>query len=345
MKSQFVKIHSLQGNGKQPQQSPLSKEWSPVDGQPISPNDRPQGETPAPSSRIPQRPGRRGLLSNWHAGSFQRPHLAGMPGPRSVAEQETLKHEVVNGPITGPTRNSNGTRRTGHLGDANGVQVQNFANGQVQVWPRESGITSLAALQTKTEPEWPWGSPSKQNARPSSQPLPPAIGPAYAQSQPYNSPFAMPGLLSVPVPPGGYRGGPALLERPPEPPGKRPQGKKRKKRRVPIWARSRPKVGGHGLDMPARIRRRSHRDEPGIEGMGSCVLSQPGHCDKREAEAADTEHHESAHRRPPRVDFSHRCERHGKRSVPFLHKPRNALRVLTPARSAGHRGKCGCAGL
>ncbi len=54
--------------------------------------------------------------------------------------------------------------------------------------------------------------------------------------------------------------------------------------------------------------------------VGCGVRSQPGHCDKREQEAADAEPHESAHRRPPRVDFSHPCQRHGERSVPFRHK-------------------------
>ena len=51
--------------------------------------------------------------------------------------------------------------------------------------------------------------------------------------------------------------------------------------RAPIWAGSRPKVGGHGLDMPARIRRDRHRDDPRIDGMRSGVRSQPGRCDKR----------------------------------------------------------------
>src|SRR6266849_8402804 len=41
-----------------------------------------------------------------------------------------------------------------------------------------------------------------------------------------------------------------------------------------------------------------------FEGMSSGVRNQPGHRDTREAEAADAEHHESAHRRPPRVDFN-----------------------------------------
>ena len=115
MKSQFVKINALQGKGSQSEQSPNG--WSQADTRSTVPFDQLHGGQTS-FGQTPQSPGA-GLPSNWDARSLPSPHPNGTPGQISIAEQNTLKQQAMNGPITGPTRNGNN------------AQVQMLAYGQM----------------------------------------------------------------------------------------------------------------------------------------------------------------------------------------------------------------------
>jgi LCP family protein required for cell wall assembly len=115
LKSQFVKINALQGKGSQSEQSPNG--WSQADTHSTVPFDQLHGGQTS-FGQTPQSPGA-GLPSNWDARSVLSPHPNGTTGQISVAEQNTLKQQAMNGPITGPTRN------------ANNAQVQMLAYSQM----------------------------------------------------------------------------------------------------------------------------------------------------------------------------------------------------------------------
>jgi LCP family protein required for cell wall assembly len=158
--------------------------------------------------------------------SEQSPNGWSQKDTQSVAEQNTLKQQAMNPPITGPARN------------ANNAQVQTLAYGQIPPSPHQSGITPFAAMQSHSQrlqaPQTPsMQYPGMQQFSPVNVPTP--------QSQPLMNPVPMPGYAPIPLspmpmsyqgaggfPPSGYA---------PQPPGMGKQGNNRNKRRFPIWAR------------------------------------------------------------------------------------------------------------
>ncbi len=215
MKSQFVKINALQGKSNPPEQSPSPNEWSTADTRPDVTFDHVQGRQP-PSGQTRRRPGT-GLLSNWKAGGLQPPSHNGIASPLPVTELDTLKQQSVNGTATAPVRNGN--------------YVQMLAYGQLPVSPYQSAIAPLADLHASSQTRHPPQVVPTQGM----QPFRPVISPN-PSSQPLMAPRSMPVLAPAPPAPMSYpaQGYPAPFGRPP---GDGKQGKKRKKRRVPTWAR------------------------------------------------------------------------------------------------------------
>lgn len=133
-----------------------------------------------------------------------------------MPQQDTLKQQVVNGPVTGPAR------------PTNRAQAQMVAYGQVPASPFQSGITPLASMGPYSQTPQPGQYPPPQYR--GAPPFPPMVGPN-PQSQPFIPPMSTSGPSPTPM---SYPGmaGPPPFGPPPQPPGKL-----RKKRRVPIWAR------------------------------------------------------------------------------------------------------------
>ena len=122
-----------------------------------------------------------------------------------------MKQPAVNGPA-GPARN------------ADSLQAQRLAYGQVPPSPNQSAITSfprMGATPQTPPPQYPGMQPYSPVSRPNPPP------------QPYMAPMSMAAFSRAPLAPmpPGYPGvgGP--------PPFGQPPGKERKKRRFPIWAR------------------------------------------------------------------------------------------------------------
>src|SRR4029077_4371314 len=91
--------------------------------------------------------------------------------------------------------------------------------------------------------------------------------------------------------------------------------------RAPIWSGNRPTVDERGLDTPAHAYRRRRPDQPDLERVSGSVRSQSDRRDQPEADAADAEHHESAHEDPPELPSAflvptHHCKRPARASVP-----------------------------
>ena len=105
LKSQFVKINALQGKSSQSEQSQLLNGGSGADEQSTVPFDQIHiGKTSfGQTAHVPGK----GLLAYWDAQKAQSPHHYGVSGRISVAEQNTLKQQAMNGPITDPTRSVN----------------------------------------------------------------------------------------------------------------------------------------------------------------------------------------------------------------------------------------------
>jgi LCP family protein required for cell wall assembly len=222
LKSQFVKINALQGKGSQSEQSPNG--WSQTGTQPTAPFDQPHGGQTS-FGQSPQSPDV-GLTSNWDASNQLSHHPKRTPRQISVAEQNTLKQQAMNPPITGPA------------GNANNAQVQMLAYGQIPPSPFQSGITPFAAMQSNSLTLQAPQTPSMQyhdmqQYSPVNIPIP--------LSQPLMNPAPMPGYAPIPLspmpmsyqgaggfPPSGYV---------PQPPAMGKQDNNRNKRRFPIWAR------------------------------------------------------------------------------------------------------------
>jgi len=222
LKSQFVKINALQSKGSQSEQS--SNGWSQTDTQSTIPFDQSHGGQTS-FGQTPQSPDV-GLTSNWDARSVLSAHPDITPGQISVAEQNTLKQQAMNAPITGPARNGNN------------AQVQMLAYGQMPPSPYQSGITPFAAIQPDSQTLQAPQTPTMQY--PGMQQFSP-VNIQTPLSQPLMNPVPMPGYAPIPLspvqmsyqgaggfPPSGYA---------PQPPGMGNQGNNRNKRRFPIWAR------------------------------------------------------------------------------------------------------------
>jgi len=212
LKSQFVKINPLQGKSSQSEQSQLLNGGSGADAQSTVPFDQIQtGKTSfGQTAHVPGK----GLLAD--AQNARSPHHYGVPGQISVAEQNTLKQQAMNGPITDPTRS------------VNHDQAHMLAYGQMPLSPYQSGITPFAAINSSSQTLQAPPSPSLQY--PGMQQLSP-INASSPTFQPLMNP--MTGLM-----PMSYQGTtgypPGYATQPPDigKPGNNP-----KKRRFPIWAR------------------------------------------------------------------------------------------------------------
>jgi LCP family protein required for cell wall assembly len=142
-----------------------------------------------------------------------------------VTEQDTLKQSATNWPVTSPVHN------------ANAVQAQLLAYGQVPLSPHQSGITPFAAMHANSQTlQPPQAPPMPTNGM---QPFPQMIGPNLP-SQPLMAPMSMPGpspYTQPPMPMSNQRaGGLPPSGQSPRPPGKW-KVQQGKKRRFPIWAR------------------------------------------------------------------------------------------------------------
>ncbi len=141
-----------------------------------------------------------------------------------MAEQDTLKQQAMNWPVTGPA------------GNANTAQAQMPAYGQMPPSPYQSDITRFAALRANLQTHQPTHNPPMQN--PGMQPFQPVIGPN-PSSQPMMA--SMSSLSAAPPSPMpmGYSsaGGPPPFGQASQPLGNGKHGRKRKKRHFPIWAR------------------------------------------------------------------------------------------------------------
>ena len=152
--------------------------------------------------------------------SEQSPNGWSQKDTQSVAEQNTLKQQAMNPPITGSARN------------ANNAQVQMLDYGQMPPSPYQSGRTPFATMQSNSQTLQAPQTPSMQY--PGMQQFSPVNIPT-PLSQPLMNPVPIP-LSPMPMssqgaggfPPSGYA---------PQPPGMGKQGNNRNKRRFPIWAR------------------------------------------------------------------------------------------------------------
>ncbi len=141
-----------------------------------------------------------------------------------MAEQDTLKQQAMNWPVTGPA------------GNANTAQAQMPAYGQMPPSPYQSDITRFAALRANLQTHQPTHNPPMQN--PGMQPFQPVIGPN-PSSQPMMAPMSSLSAAPPSPMPMGYSsaGGPPPFGQASQPLGNGKHGRKRKKRHFPIWAR------------------------------------------------------------------------------------------------------------
>ncbi len=200
MKRQFIQINPLRGKTYYPGQGSQPAAWLPGDAQPGDLSAQPQEGLP---SAVSHHPGIRAadLLSDWNPAGLQDPIS---PAP-SIVEQDTLEQPVMRRPITEPTFNTG------------------FAAGWVS--PHESAISPLSPIY-----------PNSQTLQPfSSQPLSPLAGPNSQILQPFGS-QPLPGQA-----PAAWQRQPLWPQDGQAPPGQAPANmqrkNRRKKSRVPIWAR------------------------------------------------------------------------------------------------------------
>ncbi len=214
LKSQFVKINTLQGKSSQSEQAQLLNGGSEADAQSTIPFDQIHTEKTVFGQKA-HVPGK-GLLAYWDVQNARSPHHYGVSGQISVAEQNTLKQQAMNGPITDPTR------RVNH------DQAHLLAYGQMPLSPYQSGITPFAAMNSSSQTLQVPPSPSLQY--PGMQQFSPING-STPTFQPLMNPT--PGIMPMSYQgAGGYPPGYATL-----PPDIGEPGNNPKKRRFPIWAR------------------------------------------------------------------------------------------------------------
>jgi len=214
LKSQFVKINALKGKSSQSEQSQLLNGGSGAEAQSTVPFDQIRTEKTS-FGQTAHVPGK-GLLAYWDAQNTRSPHQYGVSGRISVAEQNTLKQQAMNGPITDPTRS------------VNDDQAHMLAYGQMPLSPYQSGITPFAVINSSSQMLQAPPSPSLQY--PGIHQISP-INNSTQTFQPLMNP--MPGLMPMSYQetagyPPGYGTQPPDIGKP---------GSNPKKRRFPIWAR------------------------------------------------------------------------------------------------------------
>lgn len=248
MKRQFMPSNSSQGK-EFPSEQSGSDHWLSAGANNGGSSARTREETPPP---LTQRPASMGLLSGWKANQPQSNNGNGSPVPTPMVEQSTSKQPAAQGPITEATWSN--------------PSPQNFLTGPVS--PHQSGIGPSPAIfpGAQSYPNFgPQGQQISSMVPPSSQPLSPFVaqpfssmpmsngGPSFSpfatqQMQPPAGPPSQPLMPFAPVSmpgqvqgqanwqSGGYQGGqggqPPFMQPMPE-----WEGKPKKKRRFPIWAR------------------------------------------------------------------------------------------------------------
>ena len=214
MKSQFVKINTLQGTSNHSEKPQFSNGGSGKETQSSVQIDQSQaGKT---SFGQPTQVPVYGFQDHWDAQNFRSPEPSSNSRWRSLAEQSTLKQQAMIGTITDPVRN------------LNNAQAHILAYGQMPISPYQSGITPFTAMNAPSQTLLAPRSPSI--AYPGIQQLSPFNG-STPQSQPLMNP--LPGSMPMNYQAaGGYPPGYGSF-----PPGPGNQGNNRKKRRFPIWAR------------------------------------------------------------------------------------------------------------
>lgn len=187
-----------------------SNGWSSPDAQAGASSNQPQGGS-APSWLIPPRPLTTGLSFHSQTSGLQPPHAAGIPTPVALPDQETVKQAIPNG---------SGFNRYGMPSQP---PLQAVSSGSIS--PHQSGVNGQPAMYTNPSP------PSMMRGQ--GVQMLPSMSPTNTNAQAPNY-LPLPGQSWANMPPPGY---PGYSGGPPLPPEFGPGGKKRKKRRVPIWAR------------------------------------------------------------------------------------------------------------
>jgi len=168
----FMQTNPLRGNGFRLEPVPPSAEQPSADAQRGVPPAQPQNTFPSPMPA--SRPPGTGLLSNWKANAARSAALTANAELKSLTEQETLEHEVVGMPVTGPAHYP-GNTTNGYHGRA-----------------PQSGTTPPSTMFAPL----PTQGMQPQQAAP--------VGP-YPQLQPL---VPMPGTRPVPAQPEWYQYGP-----------------------------------------------------------------------------------------------------------------------------------------
>jgi LCP family protein required for cell wall assembly len=223
---QYVPSNNSQGDASElqsPSDDPLTADSNILHR---TPSVQPQGDA---ARSIPQRPAGKGLLSSFRNSQMLQPINGVSPNANSLVEQDTLQQPAIQAPGKEPISSPE------HL--------QNLSWSQIS--PHQSVITPLSGMPTDAQ-QAPVSMPGANPI--SSQPFQPFVlqplapMPGMINPQVYAPGSPMPGQApgawqgqSMGYQGQGPAGGPPFVQ---GPPGKGAQnGRRKKKRRFPIWAR------------------------------------------------------------------------------------------------------------
>ncbi|HZO75860.1 MAG TPA: LCP family protein [Ktedonobacteraceae bacterium] len=211
MKNQFVRMQPDQG--QRPPQATPPNEWPPTE---VQLDEIPTQQVPAaPTSTTPYPPKAmgKGLLSSWKAQNMQFPQTEETPATPRPPYGPPGRQQAGYHPSTSPLTPGN-------------YQSQKAAPAQMSPYQAGSSAYPFSGSQAGTLSPLPQ-SPAH------GQPGP--MGPASFQAgASYPNGFSYPGQIGGPNTPG-INGMPPVMTPPPS--IQTPSGKRRKKRRFPIWAR------------------------------------------------------------------------------------------------------------
>ncbi|HLG63264.1 MAG TPA: LCP family protein [Ktedonosporobacter sp.] len=210
MKNQFVRMQPGQGQ-RPPQATPPSK-WPPTDGQL---DEIPTQQVPAaPTSTTPYPPKAmgKGLLSSWKAQHMQFPQTEETPATPRPPYGPPDRQQAGYHPSTSPLNRGN-------------YQGQGSTPTQMSPYQAGPGVSPFSGSQAGTLSPLP---------QPPAHGQPGPMGPASFQAgASYPNGFSYPGQIGPNTP--GINGMPPVMTPPPS--IQTSYGKRRKKRRFPIWAR------------------------------------------------------------------------------------------------------------
>ena len=257
MKSQFVRIPTLTGNNNQGTNHPAGN----ANGWGVNSDDS-YFQQPQPGQMIQSAGPVSNATLNWQAGGpslqppqpmQQPPQVAWQPGTTGFSAPSTYEqggqagYPVTNPGFGGPGFNSQtGMPSVAPMSPAAPFSPHDPGIGPFPTrnpGPQMASFPAMMAPQVQAPPS----QPLPPMPTPLSQSLPPMQAPPSQPLPPMGNPFGMPGMGTMPStgtlpPPMGYpprpgAGGPPIFG-PPQPPENGGRGgKRRKKRRVPIWAR------------------------------------------------------------------------------------------------------------